>query len=128
MTEYSNEQDFLTAFFSDETERFRSPAEPDPGQTVSVRLRAPKVRGGISVMLIAETIRKKTGEDVLDRVTPMKRIFFAPISVFSRSAEASARSSRSEVSSPLNVTVSPERPEDSRNLSMDVVLPDWRGP
>lgn len=78
MTEYSNEQDFLTAFFSDETERFRSPAEPDPGQTVSVRLRAPKVRGGITVVLIAETIRKKSGEEVLDRVTPMKRIFFDP--------------------------------------------------
>ena len=30
-----------SAFFSDETERFRSPAEPEAGQTVTVRLRAP---------------------------------------------------------------------------------------
>lgn len=36
---------FLSAFFSDETERFRSPSEPEPGQEVSVRIRAPKVVG-----------------------------------------------------------------------------------
>ena len=32
----------LSACFSDETERFRSPAEPEPGDTVTVRLRAPE--------------------------------------------------------------------------------------
>ena len=34
------ECDFLTALFSDETESYRSPAEPDAGDTVKVRLRA----------------------------------------------------------------------------------------
>ena len=34
---------FLSAFFSDETELFRSPAEPDPGQGVAIRLRGPKL-------------------------------------------------------------------------------------
>ena len=36
------ECDFLTALFSDETESYRSPAEPDAGDTVKVRLRALK--------------------------------------------------------------------------------------
>ena len=41
----SLEREFLSAFFSDGTERFRSPAEPDPGQTVTLRLRAPRLEG-----------------------------------------------------------------------------------
>ena len=36
------ECDFLTSLFSDETESYRSPAEPDAGDTVKVRLRALK--------------------------------------------------------------------------------------
>ena len=37
------EQDFLSALFSDETESYRSPAEPDAGDTVRIRLRTEKV-------------------------------------------------------------------------------------
>ena len=32
-------QELLNAIFSDETELFRSPSEPDPGDTVRIRLR-----------------------------------------------------------------------------------------
>ena len=46
-----NEAAFLSSFFSDETERFRSPSEPEPGQLVSIRLRVPNVPG-ISVQLL----------------------------------------------------------------------------
>ena len=38
-------QGFITAFFSDETEQFRSPSEPNPGDVVKIRLRAPKTPG-----------------------------------------------------------------------------------
>ena len=36
------ENDFLSALFSDETENYRSPAEPDAGETVRIRLRTQK--------------------------------------------------------------------------------------
>ena len=51
MNEQNNDRDFLNAFFSDDTERFRSPAEPDPGRSVTIRLRGPKL-DGISVRLL----------------------------------------------------------------------------
>ena len=35
-------QDILNSVFSDETNQFRSPAEPDPGDTVSIRIRIKK--------------------------------------------------------------------------------------
>ena len=35
-------QSLLSAIFSDETPFFRFPSEPDPGQTVTVRLRVAK--------------------------------------------------------------------------------------
>lgn len=37
-----NECDFFSAIFSDETETYRSPAEPEAGDTVKIRLRAKK--------------------------------------------------------------------------------------
>ena len=37
-----NDSEFLSMFFSDETAAFRSPVEPEPGETVSVRIRVPK--------------------------------------------------------------------------------------
>ena len=42
----------ISALFSDETERFRSPAEPKPGQTVTVRLRGPRTVDALSVRLM----------------------------------------------------------------------------
>ena len=42
-----------SAFFSDETERFRSPAEPEAGQTVTIRLRAP-LRDDLFVWLVTD--------------------------------------------------------------------------
>lgn len=51
MIMHHTEYDFLSAFFSDETERFRSPAEPDPGETVTIRLRGPNTEE-VSVSLV----------------------------------------------------------------------------
>ena len=35
-------QEILNSVFSDETNLFRSPSEPDPGDTVSIRIRIKK--------------------------------------------------------------------------------------
>ncbi len=48
---HNTEHTFLASFFSDETERFRTPAEPVPGQKVTVRLRGPKSVNGAKVTL-----------------------------------------------------------------------------
>ena len=46
---------FLSAIFSDESPRFRSPCEPDPGDTVKIRLRVEK--GSVSrAVLMTETL------------------------------------------------------------------------
>lgn len=45
-------QEYLSAIFSDETETFRTPAEPDPGDTVTIRIRTGK-NFAERVMLIA---------------------------------------------------------------------------
>ena len=65
MTRNFTEHDFLRAIFSDETERFRSPAEPDAGQTVSVRLRVPKTEDAISVKLILAAITEISEQENL---------------------------------------------------------------
>ncbi len=54
---------FLSVFFSDETEQFRSPAEPDPGECFTLRLRAPNL-SALSVYLI-------TGEEPI--AIPMQK-------------------------------------------------------
>ena len=64
MTRNFTEHDFLRAIFSDETERFRSPAEPDAGQTVSVRLRVPKTEDAISVKLILAAITEISEQEI----------------------------------------------------------------
>ena len=43
---------FLSAIFSDESPLFRSPCEPDPGDTVTVRLRVAKDRAARVMLLI----------------------------------------------------------------------------
>lgn len=53
MTVSDIEKDFCLLFFSDETEQFRSPAEPEPGQVVTIRLRAPAA-AGLSVRLVLD--------------------------------------------------------------------------
>ena len=55
---------FLSVFFSDETEQFRSPSEPDPGDTFTLRLRAPNL-SALSVYLI-------TGEEPI--AIPMRKV------------------------------------------------------
>ena len=45
--------DVLNSIFSDETEQFRSPAEPDPGDTVSIRIRIRKDIAKRVMLLIA---------------------------------------------------------------------------
>ena len=52
-----SDRSFASAFFSDETERFRSPSEPDPGQPVTIRLRGPNLPA-LSVYLL-------TGENLV---------------------------------------------------------------
>ena len=52
MDRQSREHLFLSAFFSDETPLFRTPAEPDPGQTVTVRLRSPATDDALSAVLV----------------------------------------------------------------------------
>ena len=52
MDRNSIEHNIEHVFFSDETERFRSPAEPEPGQIVKVRLRGPETSEPMSVKLV----------------------------------------------------------------------------
>ena len=66
MIRQNKEFDFLDAFFSDETERFRSPSEPDPGQTVKIRLRAPKVHSGMEVLLVTEVSKRDPADGPAD--------------------------------------------------------------
>ena len=44
---------FYSAFFSDETELFRSPCEPEPGHAVTVRIRVPQT-SGLRVRLVTD--------------------------------------------------------------------------
>ena len=48
-------QNILSAFFSDETERFRMPPEPDPGQNVKIRIRTPN-NADFSVLLLTSEL------------------------------------------------------------------------
>ena len=61
-----NKIDCFSLFFSDETEMFRAPSEPDAGDCVTVRIRAPKLDEQLRIFLCLETISK----------IPMKRIDF----------------------------------------------------
>ena len=49
-----NDLDFLSAIFSDETQQYRAPAEPERGDRVTIRLRVPRVRAALAVSLILE--------------------------------------------------------------------------
>lgn len=51
MNKEKNETDILSVFFSDETELFRTPAEPEMGDKVRVRIRVPRCEEKISVFL-----------------------------------------------------------------------------
>ena len=53
-TEPLSKADLTKLFFSDETETFRSPAEPDPGEAVTLRLRAER-NVAIAPFLLVET-------------------------------------------------------------------------
>ena len=49
----------LSAMFSDETEAYRSPAEPDPGDTVHIRFRAAKAVDGVTLVTDTELPMEK---------------------------------------------------------------------
>ena len=54
----------LSAMFSDETEAYRSPSEPDPGDRVHIRFRAAKAVDGVTLVIDdAELPMEKTGSD-----------------------------------------------------------------
>lgn len=63
MNKAKTDKDHSHYFFSDETEMFRSPAEPEPGKSVRIRLRAPETETDISAVLITggseETVMQK---------------------------------------------------------------------
>ncbi|MBR1497619.1 MAG: alpha-glycosidase [Oscillospiraceae bacterium] len=52
----ASDRAFLSSFFSDETELFRSPSEPEPGQTVTIRLRGPKLPAMSVYLLTGEQL------------------------------------------------------------------------
>ena len=47
-------QELLNSIFSDETDLFRSPSEPDPGDTVRIRLRVKKDAAQRVLLYISE--------------------------------------------------------------------------
>lgn len=54
MNSKNSKTDYLSVFFSDETELFRTPAEPDAGDYVTVRIRAPKLNEQLLVFLCVD--------------------------------------------------------------------------
>lgn len=55
MIRHNTKHKLMSLFFSDDTVRFRSPAEPDPGQTVTVRLRGPAVKRISAFLILNDT-------------------------------------------------------------------------
>ncbi|MDY6367836.1 MAG: glycoside hydrolase family 13 protein [Clostridia bacterium] len=59
-----NQDAFLSAFFSDETENYLSPQEPKIGKTVTVRLRTPKRKDLLAYLILnGETVQMKKRVD-----------------------------------------------------------------